>query len=116
MEDEAFVGSSLVEQERQMLLATQKAEQRRNMQKAENRAAIKLAETKATTAEMICAIQCRDEIKTAENKAAREAKLRQIRDQGAYTTLGPSKGVNNSPMEEPTCLYDTGLFLRTKLN
>jgi hypothetical protein len=95
-----------------MRLATKDVEQRYNIQKAENRAAIQLAETKASTARRISAIQYCNEIQTAENKAAREAKLQQIRDQRAFATLGPSKSVINSPMEKPTCLYDTGFSLR----
>jgi hypothetical protein len=106
-------------------LATQEAGQRCNMLKAENRAAIQLAETKASTAVRASAIQCRNEIPTAENKAAREAKLRQIRyvesqrkmmtsktNQDVQPTLDRfPKSVNNSPMWGPTCLYDAGLFL-----
>jgi hypothetical protein len=63
------------------------------------------------SAEMVSAIERHEEIKAAESKAAHDAKLQQIRNQCAYTTLGPSMGANKPPIVETTLLYDAGLSL-----
>jgi hypothetical protein len=100
MTDEVFVRTTLAKREHQMLLAEQ--QEREDLQKAANRAAIKMAESRATAAEMVSAIERRGEIKVAESKAAQDAKLRQIRSRRAYTTLVPPGGANEPPIVEKT--------------
>jgi hypothetical protein len=113
MTDEVFVRTTLVEREHQMLLAEQLDLQKRreDVQKAENRAAIKMAENRATAAEVVSAIERHEEIKAAASEAAHDAKLRRIRSQRAGATLGPPVGANKPPIVETTLLYDAGLSL-----
>jgi hypothetical protein len=113
MTDEVFVRTTLVKREHQMLLAEQHdlQKQREDVQKAENRAAIKMAENRATAAEVVSAIERHEEIKAAASKAAHDAKLRQIRSQRAGATLVPPVGANKPPIVGTTLLYDAGLSL-----
>jgi hypothetical protein len=110
MTDEVFVRTTIAKREHQMLMAEQ--QKREDLRKAENMVAIEMAENRATAAEMVSAIECREEIKAAESKAARDVMLRQIRSQRAYTTLGPSVGANNPTMVEATLLCNAGRSLR----
>jgi hypothetical protein len=57
MTDEVFMRTTIAKREHQMLMAEQ--QEREDLQKAENRAAIKMAENRATAAEVVSAIELR---------------------------------------------------------
>jgi hypothetical protein len=110
MTDEMFMRTTIAKREHQMLMAAQ--QEKEDLQKAENMAAIKMAEDRATAAEMVSAIKRSEEIKAAESKAARNVKLQQISSQRACATLGSSVGANHPPIVGTTILYDARQSLR----